>query len=728
MSGAGINLELAEIALDRAGGDVFEKFVNAFYPAIAGENFVPMGGMRDGGVDAFEDERITIGERTKAFYQSSVQKAVQTKIRATIKRLRESGRDPRTLVYVTSQKVPNLDLEEQELSHELKVMVRIRDRVFIASHINDTVGTRAAFDTYLKPLLSFLRRVGAPELLPASDIVSSPAIYVFLRQELDRSDKKLGLVNALADGLILWALEGTDPDQGKFMTAKQITQKIEMEVPAAAKVLKGAIPIRLNTLASRGKSQERPIRWHRKQDQYCLAYEFRSRLEQDNATDEALRIKVLDLFKTRISGDNLNISPELAAETAEVSLRAVQKTFEVEGLQFAAFLTGALKESILPTISDHVDGCLGETKIPTSDKPTVKIAIINNLQSAFYHSHEAERLLFSRLSATFTLLFCLKTEPRVVEYFQHMAGDFYLYVGSDLLVRTLTERYLLPQDQSTRNALKLMRQLGATLVLAEPVLDEVHTHIAATDYEFYNKYRLLEPDAKSEYIFRNSDRILIRAYFYARHTPPDGIQGPRSWNEYIEQFCDARRLHEPSGREQLRNYLTSEFGLTHESRENIETLTNEAEVKSLADRLLEYKDVAAKARNDALLALAVYGRRKQRRENSGPNPYGCRTWWLTGESRILDYTRELIKARGSHFIMRPDFIVRFVAIAPSAAEIRHSYATIFPSLLGIRLARRVPPGRTCQSARKGSRGQSYGRRQKDCEDLGPVGSTQDKIL
>ena len=39
-----INFELVHIALERATGSVFEKFVNSFYPSIAGENFVPLGG------------------------------------------------------------------------------------------------------------------------------------------------------------------------------------------------------------------------------------------------------------------------------------------------------------------------------------------------------------------------------------------------------------------------------------------------------------------------------------------------------------------------------------------------------------------------------------------------------------------------------------------------------------------------------------------------------------
>ena len=39
--------------------------------------------------------------------------------------------------------------------------------------------------------------------------------------------------------------------------------------------------------------------------------------------------------------------------------------------------------------------------------------------------------------------------------------------------------------------------------------------------------------------------------------------------------------------------------------------------------------------------------------------------------------------------MRPEFLLHFLALAPSAAEVRESYRTIFPSILGIRLARRV---------------------------------------
>jgi hypothetical protein len=48
-----ISAELVRIALDRVDGFPFERFVNNFYPAIAGREFVPLGGVKDKGADAY---------------------------------------------------------------------------------------------------------------------------------------------------------------------------------------------------------------------------------------------------------------------------------------------------------------------------------------------------------------------------------------------------------------------------------------------------------------------------------------------------------------------------------------------------------------------------------------------------------------------------------------------------------------------------------------------------
>lgn len=115
-----VHPDLVKIALDKAEGFQFKRFVHSFYSTLVGASFVPLGGMRDGGADGFDGDAVyeEVGTPT-AFYQASVQEDYRAKIRQTGRRLREVGRDPRTLVYVTSRTVSLPDAEERSLSREL---------------------------------------------------------------------------------------------------------------------------------------------------------------------------------------------------------------------------------------------------------------------------------------------------------------------------------------------------------------------------------------------------------------------------------------------------------------------------------------------------------------------------------------------------------------------------------------------------------------------------------
>ena len=68
-----------------------------------------------------------------------------------------------------------------------------------------------------------------------------------------------------------------------------------------------------------------------------------------------------------------------------------------------------------------------------------------------------------------------------------MSTKFRLYVGSDLIVRALSERYLRDEGQMTVNMLQILRDAGSELVLTAFVLNEVVSHLRATDYEFISR-------------------------------------------------------------------------------------------------------------------------------------------------------------------------------------------------------------------------------------------------
>jgi len=690
------NLKRAEIALEHTNGADFERFFQAFYPALAGIDFVPLGGVHDGGADAFQGECVLGGKsgRPGTFYQATIQEDHRTKIRETVKRLRKFGRDPKSVRYFTSRTVSVIDKEEEELSAELDVAIEIRDRKWIVANINNSPQTVAAYQTYLEPCLAFLAEPGGATIIHNSPNVRARTMCVFLGQEIDYRRGRTDLLEAVTDSLILWALEGTDPDKGKLMTRGDMLAKIEGALPSAKHFIRGVLDHRLDVLASKGNPSGREIRWHRKENLFGLPYETRQIIESENTEDEFRKLEVLDIYKRRAGEMLPDGKPVLPDQVARIAHRALEFTFEKEGLELAEFLSGTRDEDYYVAISDQVDEAIAEAGLTGSTAATAKEVALSVLRQAFYNSTESERVYYGKLSRTYTLMFTLRNEPKIVEYFKGMSSNFVLLVGADIIVRALSERYLAVEDQMQTNALRILREAGSTLLLTQTVVEEVHGHIAATDYEFKNWFMDLEPYVDKEFA-RHSDKILIRAYFYARLDPLLGTR-PAGWKSFINQICSYDKLHQVgTSREQVKNYLVEKFGFEYVDNRDLAELADETEVRELAEKIKKIKTMKSEesreilALNDARQILTVYGKRRALREDHRPNPYGYRTWWLTHETRVRQCTGELVLARGSQYIIRPEFILNFVALSPTTAEVRNSYNTIFPTLLGVRLSNRM---------------------------------------
>ncbi len=155
-----IPVDIVQIALDKAEGFQFERFANAFYSSLVGISFIPLGGLKDGGADARDGAIFEDSMRPETYYQASVEIDAEAKIRRTVERLREFGRSPKSLVYLTSRTVRYSDRVERALTDELDVTIGIRDGDYITLHINDDPGTRAAFEEHLRRNTDFLRQVG----------------------------------------------------------------------------------------------------------------------------------------------------------------------------------------------------------------------------------------------------------------------------------------------------------------------------------------------------------------------------------------------------------------------------------------------------------------------------------------------------------------------------------------------------------------------------------------
>lgn len=677
-----INIDLLGVALERINGQDFEDFAQEFFAGIEGRQFVPLGGVHDGGVDAIIQEISSQTTKANLYFQFSVQENYRSKIRDTVARINTTKRNPSAIIYCTNQIVPELDNLQVELTAKYGTPIFIRDRKYIVAHANTNDITTAACRRYLSPYLEFLRNLGSsPRLTISKATVNDPSVFVFLRQELESRLGHINLQQAVTDTLILWALNNTDPDKDLFMNRDEIRTKILSDVPWAKQFLDAVFSHRLEGLASLPKG-ERQIRWYRKEDKFCLPYATRKLVAEENEADEKLRVTMIEELTT-LSGKILVSEVFAPKHLAELSLRCVERLFEKEGLQFSYFLQNRQNVEIPCTVDDCIEEIVKEANLTSEEISLVGLKIREVIRSIFYNSTETQRRYLGELSRTYVLLFSLRAEPRILEYFASMTEHFRLFIGTDVLIRALTERYLKKEDQQARNALQLSADAGAKLLLTQPVLEEIYTHIRASCFEFVNNFVEIEPYITRE-IAAESDKVLIRTYFYAKEA--GRVVG---WKSFVNQFVDYEAIMANRGMDELKGYLLNQFNMEYLDIGELSDCVNIDEVNRLAERLKEFKKKDELAYNDALMVCAIYGQRKKFKETNVQSEYGRSTWWLTKEVRISNYTWEIVRSHGARYLMRPEFLLQFFSLAPSKADIMKTYRSIFPTIIGLQMGHRM---------------------------------------
>lgn len=673
--------ELVRIALDRTNGTEFERFVLSFLSAKLGAAFVPLGGLHDGGADGLIDTNIFVNQtRQSAFMQASIDKEPITKIRRTVNRLRDIGREPNELLYVTSQVVPKIDLEQETLVRELGVFVRIMDGNYIIYQVPTDSGSINAYYEHLHHQTQYLQGIGRGAVLSSSEHISDPHVYTYLVGQLDRELPDGSFVDGVVDALIVYALEGTDPNEGILMSESEIRTKILATLPAAQAILDDRLRRRLEAISRKG---QRRIRWHQHEDRWALPYDDRKELENASIEDESLRIEVRQELAIQFS--SLELPPGVeSSQLADLTLDTIQLAFEEDGLRFSAFLDGTPSDST-PFVSDALRSAMTASRLTGDTRLAAADAVLSVLREVFYSSTPRQRTLLQRISRAYGILFALQGEPRVLRYFDDAMSNTHLYVGSDVLVSALSERYVQPEDQRTRNLLKSAHLAGVTLILAAPVLDEILGHLRASDREYTN---YVEPMGNLEYaLATHQPKILVRAFLYSQvisaHTKP------KSWDEFMNQFCTYQHLHGEDATVQLQRYLTSQFSLQFANWPSIREVCDEARNVFLANALMPLKGSDFLASNDAYLYQLVTHRRSLEGTADHASEFGYQTWWLSsGEGAAV---RAMARADSgtTRILMRPEFLEKFILLSPSAAQARQSMSDFLPSLLGIKIARRV---------------------------------------
>jgi hypothetical protein len=285
----------------------------------------------------------------------------------------------------------------------------------------------------------------------------------------------------------------------------------------------------------------------------------------------------------------------------------------------------------------------------------------------------------------------MKYDLKISDYFKDMKSNFRLVVGSDVIIQALSESRLLEADRVTHGMLRALRASGAELILTDHVVEEIYTHIVAANEEYLNHYAEQDKYMSME-VARQSDRILIRAYFYSKLSPPSETMRVPNWGRFLGQFLPYTEVRTAEARIALRTYLREKFGLRSATRDEVDEAIDQEKKKRLSRRLVHdgIKGRKDLAENDTSLVLFVYALREEGREVVKSSVVGYRTWWLTGETRVQRGFEDIISKNGK-VIMRPQIAMQLLSFAPNADEVERAFGAIMPSLVGVRLGNRVNP-------------------------------------
>lgn len=656
-------------------GFLFEEFGQEFLSARLGYSFLASGGIKDRGIDGLE-YISELESDSKRIFQISINKQPKSKIFQTIDTLHKNDIEFKALTYVTNIKVKNKEKIIDSCLDEKEVNLQIFDGLWIAHNANNSPATQNVIHSFIRNHLREYQRPGKGLII--SDYVKNPTLYTFLMQQVGNNDEIVDINTRLIDSLIIYVLRDTDPDEDKFLDANEIFQEVSKLFEINIRKLKSKINKRLSILSKK----PRKINHHRNIDKYCLPYEARLRVLKDNANDKFLYDKFYE-ETTRILKINLKAEKVELKNLSTLIQKIIEKLYYKQGLEFADFLLNrGVGDVFEHSLEDTVDEILNESKIIQKYRQKIKSILIVTIREIIYHGSEDIKLYLKQLSKTYLMLFLLKCDPKIVDFFQSLAGNLKVYICTSILVPAFSEIYLEPQNKRYWNLLKAAQASGVNLIVNDSIISELAFHINRSKYIFDSYYKD-NIDFFTDFVEELVDQILVRAYIYAFKE-----KKICNYDQFLDNFIT---VNGKNTKQELIDFLYEEFGIKYLSDEELDVKIDDHDLKILVDELKKFKGSEEKATTDARLALTIYAIRKKNGEERSTLD-GYRTWWLSSDTMTHRTISNIFKDKFPvSCYMRPDFLYNYITLIPKHEDVSRVYNKVFPNLLGIQISNHISP-------------------------------------
>lgn len=642
-----------------------------------GYEFIPVGGTKDKGIDGLQHVFTRKGFQ-KIIFQLSTEKNYEEKISRSIEKLKINKIDFDNFTYVTNRHITDENQLIDKIYEKYMVTVRIFDQNWFAKYSNHSTATIAAYYTFVDSYLCDFSKPGRTTIV--KDLDKNCRLFVFLRQQLETTREDLKIDDLLADTLILYGLEGTDPDKKIFKTKEELLIIIRSFIRFDPKLLNDNIEKRLKFLSTK----PRKINHHPEIDSYCLPYETRMEIANKNIKDEKLyddfNLQAIEKLKKYLKDSDL-----IVKDVFELINNTIHRIFYEQGLEFADFMLGGDNANIVEKdLQDIISKSVDESVVINKNKEAVKTALLMTIRDMVYNGTLEQHQYFKSLSNTYMMMFLLHWEPNISIYFETLASKLNVYVCTSIIVPALSEIYLKPENQRHTNLLKGAWKSGVRLVINETILKELCGHFEKilkryNDYYANNEEIYLDAEVQTTYI----NEVMIRAYFYSKS---------RNMIDSFENFIDNFTNPDLSNTsEDLIIYLEENYGIKYVSDESLNIKIDDSEFKMLSSSLEKTKDNKQKAETDAKLMLTIYALRDKNNEKGNGSIFGYKTWWLSKDVKTYQAIKDLFNQKYNvSCYLRADFLYNYISLAPKTNEIDETYKGLFPSLLGINLSFHLP--------------------------------------
>jgi hypothetical protein len=659
-------------------GFIFENFAQGFLSKVLGYDFIPVGGLKDRGIDGLEHLFHREGVE-RAVFQISIERDPENKLRNTFLKLQNNNVPFDRLYFVTNQVFPNKDRVIDALYDEFEKQIIIFDVQWFCSNVNSSVATVNSYHTFIESYLHEFNRPG--KSYEISDLVTDPRLFVFLQQQWEDHKQDLSLTEILADTLILYVLEGTDPDKNLFKGKAEIIAAIAQYISFDISSLKDSIDSRLNALT---KKPNRKVNYHRQIQGYCLPYNTRVNIHERNIKDAAL----LDAFMRDVENKlriYLKEADVRVKDCAELIKEVIHRIFYQQGLEFADFvIKGENQTAFEKSLPDTINYVVENSSVVTKNKAEVKSALLVTIRDLVYNGSDEQKLFLQKLSNTYMMLFLLRCDPKIATYFEAMASQWQVYVCPSIIIPAMSEYYLEPQNQRYASLLKGAHNAGVQLIVNDTIVEELISHFTMVLNHYEQTYKdteeiYLEDEMFTLYI----DEILIRAYFYAKRR-----EKVKDFRQFVDTFINPS-LTNPKA--DIIEWLKTEFGIRYQSYKSLKVKIDGGEYQRLFEALKMVKKYEGPARNDSQVILTIYALRRANNEEASLGIFGFRTWWLSTDTVTQ---RTVNQVFGQQYkiscYIRPDFLYNYIALAPKKRDVDNAYRSMFPTLLGVNISSNLP--------------------------------------